>query len=154
MFPSEKYPEVDKWILGSSIFRFVCFFPFFLVKPPFSFPQWMYQLTFPPTLHKSSLSPYPCQCLFAVILIIAILTCVNNVSLWFWFLIPWLVMLSTSPCTCWPSVWYFCSDILWFFYLLCVYYRFCFVSDVTLTHKTTCVYNSEFQVDTLHLNTF
>lgn len=37
------------------------------------FPQWLYQLTFLPTLHKSSLSSHPQHFLFLVFFIIAIL---------------------------------------------------------------------------------
>ena len=50
--------------------------------------------------------PHSCQHLFFVFfLMIAILTVWGDISLWFWFLFPWwLMMLSIFSCACWPFV--------------------------------------------------
>ena len=63
--------------------------------------------TSPPTVHKFSLLPHPCQHLLSLVfLMIAILTGVrSDSSLWFWFaFLWWLMVLSTFSCTCWLSV--------------------------------------------------
>ena len=51
-------------------------------------------------------SPNPHQqFLFIVFLIIAILTGMSDISLWFWFAFPWwLVTLSIFSCGYWPSI--------------------------------------------------
>ena len=53
-------------LAGSSIFNFI--------KPPYYFPQRLYQLTVPPAVHEGSLYLHPHQHLFLVFLMTAILT--------------------------------------------------------------------------------
>ena len=96
---------------------------------------------------KVPMSPHPRQDLvfliiYLVFLIIAILTDGSDIPLWFWFMLPWwLVMLSISSCACWPFLclfwkniyigtlrtcdwsvfcFFFCSWVVWVLYIFCV----------------------------------
>ena len=61
------------------------------------FPKWLHHCTFPPIMTKIPVSSNLCQhLLLSRFLIWAILMCINNISLWFWFAFPWWLMMLLS----------------------------------------------------------
>ena len=89
-------------------------------KPPYCYPQWLHQFTFPPTLYKGSLF-----FIFSPTFVICGLFDDSHsdrceVILWFWFEFSWwLATVSIFSCACWPSacpLWkYVCSGFLHIF---------------------------------------
>ena len=97
--------SLDKYLQAELLDPMVALFLTFWGTP--IVPQWLHQLTLPPTVHKdflfSTSSPT---------LVISSLSdeshsdrCEAIISLWFWFAFPrWWVLWHIFSCACWPSV--------------------------------------------------
>ena len=101
-FSLDKYTEVE--LLDHMVALFLIF-----EDPRHHLPNWLYQFTFPPTVHEGSLfstslpTPVIC-CLFGK----SFWQVWCDISLWFWLLFPWwLVLLNIFSCAYWQSAYFF-----------------------------------------------
>ena len=97
---------------GSSVFNFW--------DPPYCFPQWLHQFTFPSLVCESSLFSTSLPiCVLCVLFDDSHSDRCGVSSLWFSFVFPWwLVMLSIFSCVCSPSAFLFGKIFIQFFCLL------------------------------------
>lgn len=97
----DAYQEAE--YLGQMVVLFLTFWgnsiPFFMAAA---------EIYIANAVYKGSVSPHPCQhLLFLVFLIITVLRIPGDTTLWFWFALPWyLVILFIFSCVCRPSVCY------------------------------------------------
>lgn len=123
-FPSNKNLEME--LLGHLVDVLYCF-----EESLYCFPQWLYQVTLPPTVPAGSFSPHPRPHLLFIIFSQSHSGRCEVVS-WFCIAFPWwLLMLSKFSYVYWPSLylWRNVSSLLELFLLHPINFgNLCFVS--------------------------